>query len=153
MDTWNFLFGFRGRIARRDFYLLISVAVAIAICMFIVGRLTTPPATTFIDALLWFALVAVWLSAATRRLHDRDKSAWYLLLFFGVPSLLQTWLSPAAKGNLKLMFFSGGTGSFLEIVSLAIGIWMIVELGCLRGSVGPNKYGPDPLAESEPQSA
>ncbi len=25
-------------------------------------------------------------------------------------------------------------------------IWYIVEFGCLRGTEGPNQYGPDPLA-------
>jgi uncharacterized membrane protein YhaH (DUF805 family) len=30
-------------------------------------------------------------------------------------------------------------------VSFAITIWAIVELGFLRGTIGPNRYGPDPL--------
>jgi uncharacterized membrane protein YhaH (DUF805 family) len=33
-----------------------------------------------------------------------------------------------------------------SLASLAISIWAFVELGCLRGTAGPNKYGPDPLA-------
>ncbi len=28
----------------------------------------------------------------------------------------------------------------------AINIWMLVELGCLRGTIGGNQYGGDPLA-------
>lgn len=30
-------------------------------------------------------------------------------------------------------------------VSLVIGIWALIELGILRGTKGPNQYGPDPL--------
>jgi hypothetical protein len=33
----------------------------------------------------------------------------------------------------------------LGIIQLGIGIWALVELGCLRGTVGPNQHGPDPL--------
>jgi uncharacterized membrane protein YhaH (DUF805 family) len=25
-------------------------------------------------------------------------------------------------------------------------VWILVELGCLPGTEGPNRYGPDPLA-------
>jgi uncharacterized membrane protein YhaH (DUF805 family) len=31
------------------------------------------------------------------------------------------------------------------LVSFAISIWALVELGFLRGTPGPNQYGPDPL--------
>src|SRR6266487_727368 len=30
-------------------------------------------------------------------------------------------------------------------IGLAISVWAFVELGCLRGTPGPNRYGPDPL--------
>jgi uncharacterized membrane protein YhaH (DUF805 family) len=33
----------------------------------------------------------------------------------------------------------------LVLVCLSIGIWFFVELGFLRGTAGPNRYGPDPL--------
>jgi len=32
------------------------------------------------------------------------------------------------------------------LLAFAILIWAFVDLGCLRGSIGQNKYGPDPLA-------
>jgi len=31
-------------------------------------------------------------------------------------------------------------------VSFAINIWALVELGCLRGTIGANQYGSDPRA-------
>ena len=33
----------------------------------------------------------------------------------------------------------------LSLAAAAIAIWAFVELGCLRGTPGPNQYGPDPL--------
>ena len=36
-------------------------------------------------------------------------------------------------------------GWLLNLLSLAIGVWALVELGILRGTPGPNSHGPDPL--------
>ena len=36
---------------------------------------------------------------------------------------------------------------FLAIF-IIVGLWFFVELGCLRGTVGPNQYGPDPLGSA-----
>jgi uncharacterized membrane protein YhaH (DUF805 family) len=33
----------------------------------------------------------------------------------------------------------------LGLIAFAIGVWAFVELGCLRGTIGPNRYGSDPL--------
>jgi uncharacterized membrane protein YhaH (DUF805 family) len=34
----------------------------------------------------------------------------------------------------------------IQLVPLIGGIWYFVEAGCLRGTVGANRFGPDPLA-------
>ena len=36
-------------------------------------------------------------------------------------------------------------GFVLGLASFVISIWALVEIGFLRGTVGPNAYGPDPL--------
>jgi uncharacterized membrane protein YhaH (DUF805 family) len=44
-----------------------------------------------------------------------------------------------------------GTTGFVAVaglVSLIISIWALVELGFLRGTPGPNQYGPDPLQQA-----
>ena len=33
-----------------------------------------------------------------------------------------------------------------RLVAAVLSIWGFVELYCLRGTVGDNRYGPDPLA-------
>jgi hypothetical protein len=82
----------------------------------------------------FLALIWINLALSIKRLHDRDKSAWWLLLFYGVPSIL-----PAlGLGNVS-------TNVFLGSVSAGISIWAFVEIGCLRGTAGPNSYGLDPL--------
>ena len=39
-----------------------------------------------------------------------------------------------------------GWWSLIALVPLIGGIWLLVELGILEGTRGPNNYGPDPLA-------
>ena len=77
----------------------------------------------------------IWVSLAlgAKRLHDRDKSAWWLVLFYVVPGILSSLANQMDFGFV------------LHLVSFAITVWAFVELGCLRGTVGPNQYGPDPL--------
>jgi uncharacterized membrane protein YhaH (DUF805 family) len=40
---------------------------------------------------------------------------------------------------------SGAAALVLSLVGFGISIWTIVVLGFLRGTRGPNSYGPDPL--------
>jgi uncharacterized membrane protein YhaH (DUF805 family) len=97
------------------------------------------------SAIVVFVVLAfvpgTWISLALmiKRLHDRDKSAWWLSLFYLVPLVLQ------AIGQ-----FLGSAGLILDLIATGIGIWAIIELGFLRGTDGPNKFGPDPLLAQAP---
>jgi uncharacterized membrane protein YhaH (DUF805 family) len=90
---------------------------------------------SFADLLVLFAGLAV----AIKRLHDRDKSAWWLLLFALVPLILQTiayYTDRAGAVEVRLI---------LGLACLSIGIWFLVELGFLRGTVEPLR--PRPAAD------
>jgi uncharacterized membrane protein YhaH (DUF805 family) len=36
-------------------------------------------------------------------------------------------------------------GIVFLLASFALSIWGLIEMGFLRGTAGPNRYGPDPL--------
>ena len=38
-----------------------------------------------------------------------------------------------------------GWWTLIGIIPVIGGLWMLIELGFLRGTDGPNQYGPDPL--------
>jgi uncharacterized membrane protein YhaH (DUF805 family) len=38
----------------------------------------------------------------------------------------------------------------LSASMLVLGLALLIELGFRRGTIGPNRYGPDPLAPSAP---
>ena len=37
-------------------------------------------------------------------------------------------------------------GIAILLAAMAIGVWLTIELGFLKGKQGPNRYGSDPLA-------
>jgi uncharacterized membrane protein YhaH (DUF805 family) len=63
-------------------------------------------------------------------------------LFYLVPTILVTIgiLIGAVMDDSTLI------ASVLGLAAFAIGVWAFVEMGCLRGTIGANQYGPDPVA-------
>ena len=52
----------------------------------------------------------------------------------------------SSRGSIRRHLLAiGRRRIIIGALSLALGIWALIWLGCLRGTVGPNQYGPDPL--------
>src|SRR5262245_25274108 len=113
---------------------LMIALIVIAIVFFAEREVWVGIAVVALIALLYIPLIWVGLAVGAKRLRDRDKSAWWLLLFYAVPSILSS-----AADRME------GGGIILHVVSFAITIWAVIELGFLRGTIGPNRYGPAPL--------
>jgi uncharacterized membrane protein YhaH (DUF805 family) len=90
--------------------------------------------------IIFGTLMAVsWISAfaiGIKRLHDRNKNGWLIVLFYVAPSILGGVANTSEQAVVSFV---------LGLASFVISIWGLVELGFLRGTVGPNPYGPDPL--------
>ena len=159
MSLFHLLFGFGGRANRGKFWLAVVLwiifwAIAVPVCVLaaiIILGLHLPDSSLPHDELIaryvslafdYLGLLIVfiaftvvsWISAFA--VGDRVKSGWWILLFYLAPSVLG---SIANTSEQPLVGFVLGLGSFV------ISIWALVELGFLRGTVGPNRYGPDPL--------
>ena len=147
-DLFEFLFGASGRIKRAKYWrsvVLFSVAgLLAAVILFTAAGIAAPlfiimVVVVFIPWLLW------GISITTERLHDCDKSAWWLVVFYLVPGVLGQLANAA--------WFAGTVGAALQymlaLAALALSIWGFVEIGCLRGTVGTNAYGPDPLIRTK----
>lgn len=139
-------FSFKGRSNRQPFWVTaITIFVFYFIGALVFGVLSRIPILGILAGIILIGIVLAAAVAAlansARRLHDRGKSAWWLLLFQGVPIILGFLGAAAVAGG-------GGEGAegFFVLLSLPIAIWAFVELGCLKGTAGPNKYGADPLA-------
>jgi uncharacterized membrane protein YhaH (DUF805 family) len=143
MPMSQLLFSFQGRLNRKPYWMtilaitvIVFVLVVLALVMFGERDFWAGGALLAALVIIYIPLIWIGLAIGAKRLHDRDKSAWWLLLFYLAPSVL----SGAAN-------HAGDVGfSILYLASFAITVWAFVELGCLRGTVGPNRFGPDPLA-------
>jgi uncharacterized membrane protein YhaH (DUF805 family) len=147
-DLLEFMFGASGRINRAKYWrslLILGVAgLFTAIILFTAAGLAAPLfiimlAVVFIPWLMWgFAI-------HTERLHDRDKSAWWLLLFCGLPAVL---------GHLaKAAWFAAALGHsllqpVLALTGFVLTIWGFVEIALLPGTAGSNRYGANPLLQA-----
>lgn len=154
MDWTTLFFSFRGRINRGKYwfavliYTVVWIAFIAATLMWL-GGFDTDRLFSFVGAglLIWLAAIVLFVAGAwsgfatgVKRLHDRGKSGWWIVLFWLGPSLLSGTNS----------FMSGMQGNvFLSFIGSVIAIWGFIELGCLRGTSGPNMYGPDPLADPQ----
>jgi len=90
------------------------------------------------------------LALAIKRLNDRDRPSYFAYIFF-LPSALSILaglagltMTTADVGGVQMPTQSS-LGWILGLLSLAIGIWALIELGILKGTTGPNQHGPDPL--------
>ena len=125
---FHILFSFQGRISRQEYWvkgvllggLMFGVLLFIAVMIDIgMGNINPnnpqdPAAAGPIVTGLVYLFLIFWpgLALQAKRWHDRDKSAWHVLVI--------------------LIPFAGA-------------IWSFVETGCLRGTIGPNRFGPDPV--------
>jgi uncharacterized membrane protein YhaH (DUF805 family) len=80
-----------------------------------------------------------YIALSVKRRHDRNNSgydAMGLIVFSLLWSLIQA---------LGVITATGGIGMVVSIIFLIYAIYMLVQLGFLKGTAGPNNYGPDPL--------
>jgi uncharacterized membrane protein YhaH (DUF805 family) len=149
MDFGYLYTSFEGRIGRKSYWigtiiLIIVMMVVMFGAIFLIGG--SIMANDFQTRMVTFVLQLLFLypSAAlmVKRLQDRNRPS-YFAAFMLVPVIL--------KGLTDLVGMTGdplnqnALDYLFNIVIFAVGIWFFIELGCLRGTVGPNQYGPDPL--------
>lgn len=135
VGLFSLLFGFRRRLNRARFWLALFIyAIAVALTVLVV---VLAPLDALIDELFALLALAILVSAIAigiKRLHDRDRSGWWLVVFYLLP------------GVLRLIGMRIGVPVVLDMAGLVISLWALIELGFMPGTPGPNQYGPDPLA-------
>lgn len=144
---WKRLFDFRGRAKRSEYWLLtigIWIALAVLLLVSILLRAVIGVVASLFMAPAVLIGVAAIVAVSVRRLHDRGKSGWWLLLLGVLPGLL--------SGIAEVMTASGdpdaAAGSLVfSVPSFALSIWSLIELGMLPARKGPNKYAPPQAPE------
>jgi uncharacterized membrane protein YhaH (DUF805 family) len=97
----DYLFNLDGRVNRAKYWLYVVVSAAILMVFFVVvslvfvnqlydprGGFSFPPGVLVGLGVIYVLLLIVGIFVGIKRLHDRDKSGWWLLLFYLVPMVL-----------------------------------------------------------------
>jgi len=175
--VFRHFFSFQGRIGRGPiwtFLVILVVVVGIGETLALTSRPVFP--NHFASASPWDVWRMVWrsgdwialailgtiaainlvifvavLALTTRRLHDRNKGAVWLVPFLFVPRTLDFVNASIVGEDNWGWLLRVGPGNWVwalsEVLTLALWVWAFVELLCLRGSAGDNRFGPDPLAQ------
>lgn len=139
------VFSISGRVSRLGFWrfqVVQSLGAAMVWCLTMFttmagGRLGLAP------LMLIVPIVAAAIYVGVRRLHDRDRSGWWILPFSVGPYLLLS----AAHGLAGAFGAAGLLAALpLSLGGLALGVWAWIELGFRRGTRGANRFGPRPAS-------
>lgn len=143
--TWlSYAFSFRGRMNRAKYWLFIFGLLVAALFAFVVfiNFVNWFPWSTFalgydhgsirrieflVIGVLSIPIIACAAAVSVKRLHDRDKSVWWLTLIL-VPIVLS-----GADDGISILIKSG------------IFLLALIQLGIMRGTAGPNRHGGDPI--------
>jgi uncharacterized membrane protein YhaH (DUF805 family) len=142
MGWLHLLFGFKGRIGRAQFLTALVVWLVAGLVFFVLSELIAPayeigrdaPVLIGLRIVLELAFAASMIAVGIKRLHDRNKSPWWLVVFYVVPVLALPIVAWFVTAMAPALFYAG----------MLIALWALVELGFVRGSIGTNSFGPDP---------
>ena len=160
MSWWHYLFGLGGRISRLRYwqfallsvvFVLIAAAVAAPYVAIEHPDASDPSkplsplaiATFAAAGIVVFAFAFATFAVFVKRLHDRNKSAWWLLIFAAGPPVLARIADGNLPSDVVLPPWATLTAAVLAMI---VNLWGFIEIALLRGTRGANRYGPDPLA-------
>ncbi|MFA4944982.1 MAG: DUF805 domain-containing protein [Lentisphaeria bacterium] len=116
MTIGRALFSFQGRMRRRDYWLKgFLVLLPLGILNNILAYGVDDDGARVVAMVIGIASMWPGFALVVKRLHDRNRSGWFAA----------TLLIPFAN--------------------IVFGIWILIEVWFLRGTVGPNRFGPDPV--------
>jgi uncharacterized membrane protein YhaH (DUF805 family) len=158
MKWIRFFCNFEGRIPRKTFWF---GNIAVFVLDVIVAAIAAATAEAFAGETAGYVTMHVvtiaffypQFAVALKRGHDLDMSSrviygWYIALVvdYGVIRLA-AWVWRNFDQNVYSLVGLAFVLVFITVVGL-VTIVMLIELGFRRGTRGPNKYGPDPLAKT-----
>lgn len=139
---WNSYLAVTGRAPRLEYWrvqVAMALATAVTLCL-VVAATRIGGWLGAIPSLLILPIVGAGVATTIRRLHDRGKAAWWVVVFGAGPYALAGLAGALYEIPSPLSL----AAPLLGLAAFVLSIWAWVELGFLRGSRGDNRYGPPP---------
>lgn len=149
----HLFFSLHGRITRLQFWAGVATIVVLQLIVQIPVMNSAgiepdkgPPPLWFRNLSLFLDVLSAWplFAIMAKRQEDRDQGprlSWYLV------TLLLTFSSLEAFGLTQEGTAFTPLGYLVGLPLLGVIGIVIFELGTLRGTEGPNRFGPDPLQD------
>jgi uncharacterized membrane protein YhaH (DUF805 family) len=143
MDFGYILSSTQGRIPRSQWWAGLVVLVIVAVVLALIISWVLGPTMIGLIATLILQVILIYpgYALSAKRFQDRNKPGGLALIGIAL-GVLQTLARLAGLSN---PFNPTAIDWILNIALIIVGIWYLIELGILRGTIGPNQYGPDPL--------
>ena len=133
---------FEGRSRRKEYWMYVLLLIVVGIVIGVVERALGLAALVGpygpITALFMLATLVPSLAVGVRRLHDTNRSGWWLLIGYG-PLILSLLLPLLGMAGI-------GLAMIVPLIAL-VGFIVLLVFMVLEGTRGPNQYGPDPKGE------
>jgi len=158
---------FRGRSPRREYWMFVLFTFIVSIVLSLIdaalgfgGHANSYSATGangfaagggvsggWLSNIWSLAMFIPSLAVGVRRLHDLDRTGWWMVgpmvpMVIGFILFFMAMRSALAGGGMS---GAGVVGGILLLIGGIIGIVLFVWF-CMRGTEGPNRFGPDPYA-------
>lgn len=148
-----------GRINRQRWWIGVIVLIVVGIILsWILGlifgtgfmmdaSLATDPAAmaAYVQRAGWVGVITgiilayPYINLTVKRRHDRNNNGYDAMGLIGLSIL---WNLVTALGLVSPI---GAIGGVIGLIILIYAIYILVQVGFLKGTAGPNNYGPDPL--------
>ncbi len=144
---------FNGRASRPEYWWFFLFAMLLSLGSLIVDS------SGIVSDIVNLALLLPALSAAARRLHDTNRSGWWMLIAFTIIGIIPLIIWLASKGNdqsntksSQAIEKENGGGSKSKLLIQIIGLMIIVGIfwAYFHGSKGGNQ--PEPVPASAPST-
>ena len=150
MDWQTLFLKADGRIGKRDFWIGFAILFAVG---FVAGLIP------IIGQIIALVLIYPWVCVYAKRLHDMGKTAWLILVPFGVG--IVAMVVGLMSGGMAMMGMGAagtdaaaanaamaGLGMFGLLMALAglVGLAFLLWVGLSNGDPGENRYGPPPVS-------
>ncbi|MEL7486670.1 MAG: DUF805 domain-containing protein [Pseudomonadota bacterium] len=162
MDFGNLYLSADGRISRKTWWLgaigVVVISIIVGAVFGAIGGVIGFTGSAFGIGILSLVSLAIlfvpYRSLTYKRLHDRNRPEnlfWIFLAPSIISPLLQMFGLSGGIGEVEFFGQSVETfqpnmlGNLISLASFGVMIWMIIELGVMKGDEGDNAHGPDPL--------
>ena len=151
MDFQELYLSTSGRISRKTWWIgvlgLIVASIALSLLLGLIGLGIYGWGQLIVFLLLVYP---AWCIGVKRR-QDRDNNALdykIMAVVSGAMTILQAFgigMAATTIGAGIVIMQPTGIMMALQLVVAVFGIYILIQLGFLKGTAGPNTYGPDPL--------